>query len=467
MKQKKTFGKYLFLCVLAVGWLTLFSGCSAAEAEGEQAREETDGTTETTIVRKPAKPAQEAGETETGEKDDVLYIVQELRTDEEKIVLTSTDTGRNYLYPYSLSTRFLDKYGMSTSSLNFTVGSVVTIGDKLPSQVLSSVQKAVDVWEYTDISNYSIDADLGMLTVGNEKYRITGSTVVYSGGVVGSLTDIGTDDVLQVTGKDKKVLTISVTTGHGYLALANTAKFEGSLLCIGNKIFTMVTPDMTVTVPEGTYFVTAANEGYGGTTLVEIKRNETTLLDMAQLEGEGPKVCKLTLHSTVEGAEIYMDGSRLNDGEETEVQYGRHTLMVAAEGYDTWKRTLFVNSETANITIDPTEGEAEKASDNSESTENNDEASASSESSSRSENAAAANQAAQQIINNTTGSTANTSGNTTGNTSNTTSNTNTNTTANSGSSTSNSSDTKSAADAEIDYLSTLSSMISALGGTGD
>ncbi len=478
------------LLILAV----LFTGCGSGgeEESAPEVQEET-----ATIVRKPAKPAEEQKAEEEAasfEKDDVLYIVQEMRTDEEKIVLTSTETERNYLYPYSLSTRFLDKYGQNTSSLNFTVGSVVTIGDKLPSQALSYVQKAADVWEYTDVSNYSIDPELEMITVGDEKYRLTSSTVVYSNDIIGSLNDIGEDDILQIIGKDKKVITISVTTGHGYLALANTAKFEDSLLCIGNKIFTMVTPDMTVTVPEGTYMVTAANDGYGGSMLVEIRRNETTLLDMAELEGEGPKVCKLTLNCTVEGAEIFVDRNPINAGEETEIAYGRHTLAVTAEGYDRWEKTLFVNSETATLTVDPTEGEKSKSSDD----EDNDSNSSSDNNSNNSNNSNnnnnnngnsgngnsgtnntgntnnnnnnngnnnSANTNNNNAVNNNTG---NTNANNTNNTNN---NTNTNTSYgannNTNNTNNNSSSSTSSRDAELDYLSTLSNMISVLGGSSD
>ena len=56
-------------------------------------------------------------------------------------------------------------------------------------------------------------------------------------------------------------------------------RYEGSLLCVGTYVYAKVTPDMTLTVPEGKYKVTAANNGYGGTKKVKIKRDETTVLD--------------------------------------------------------------------------------------------------------------------------------------------------------------------------------------------
>ena len=244
-------------------------------------------------------------------------------------------------------------------------------------------------------------------------------------------------DLLTVVGLDKEVLSISITTGHGYLNLVNTDKFEGSLIYIGNKIITTVTKDMSVTIPEGTYAVTVANDGYGGTKEVEILRNEYTVLDLAELEGEGPKVCKLTISSLVEGAEIYIDGERIEAGVETEVTYGKHTLMIAVEGYDTWSRTLYVNSETANISIDPTASDTD------------------SDSSSQSSSTDSSSSSSSSTSNENSSDTSATSGSSSANSSSTTD-------SNSGTN-SNSSST----DTELDYLSTLSSLISTLSGSSN
>ena len=42
-------------------------------------------------------------------------------------------------------------------------------------------------------------------------------------------------------------------------------------------------------MPEGVYTVAVANKGYGGSTEVEIRRGQTTVLDLEKLKGEGPK----------------------------------------------------------------------------------------------------------------------------------------------------------------------------------
>ena len=173
-----------------------------------------------------------------------------------------------------------------------------------------------------------------------------------------SLDMIGTDDTLQVIGKDKEVWSVIVTTGHGYIQLQNSSIFVDSMICIGNRIFTKITGDMLLEVPEGTYAITVANKGYGGTGTYTVARGETTLVDLDQLKGSGPKVCQLTVTSEVAGASVYIDGQQITVGQAVPVTYGSHTLKVVAEGYDDWQKTLIVNSESATISLDLAESES-------------------------------------------------------------------------------------------------------------
>ena len=183
-----------------------------------------------------------------------------------------------------------------------------------------------------------------------------------------SLDAIGAEDTLQVIGKDKDVWSVIVTTGHGYIQLQNSDTFVDSMICIGNRIFTKVTGDMCLEVPEGTYAITVANNGYGGTGNYTVTRGETTVVDLNQLKGSGPKVCQLTFTSEVAGVSVYVDGEQITVGQAVPVTYGAHKLRVVAEGYDDWQKTLIVNSESATISLDM--AQTEDAANTSQSSEN-------------------------------------------------------------------------------------------------
>ena len=356
MKEKLL--RFFFLITITVAAMMVMTSCAASSDSAAPSGE-------VSVSRKPGIPKTDEPKTPEGEETTVdtteLYIVQLLNTKKEKIFLKNLYTGREYVYRYSLMTDFLDKYGGDTNVTAFGPGRVVNIIESGRDRTLETVRAASDVWTYDDIVKYDLDEDRGVLKIGSTNYRLTADTMVFSKDIEVGYDDIGEDDTLSVIGLDKDILTITITTGHGYLTVINTEKFEGSLLCVGTAVYAKITPDMTLTVPEGKYRVTAANNGYGGTKKVKIKRNETTVLDLKELEGEGPKYCKLVVKSSVEGSSIFLDGNEIEEGKKTKVPYGRHTLTIQVEGYDTWTRTLFVNSETAEITVDPTAGSSDEA----------------------------------------------------------------------------------------------------------
>lgn len=306
--------------------------------------------------REPMPPKQEEAETKTEETE---YIVQSIDMTGETITAYNVDSGRPVRYSYNLGTSFLDKYGQHCSAINFGPGEVVKLGERNEKSILTSVQLSDAVWKYSDVTNYSIDTANGIFTIADSNYKITENTMVYSGDALASLESIGTDDTLQVIGKDKDIISVVVTTGHGYLQLVNSSLFVDSMICIGDRIFTNITGDMTIEVPEGTYNITVANKGYGGTASFTVTRNEVTLVDLDQLKGAGPKKCKLKFESQIADVAVYVDGKQVTVGTEVEVEYGAHKLTVIAEGYEQWEKTLVVNSSSATISLDLAETENE------------------------------------------------------------------------------------------------------------
>lgn len=336
---RKTSG--ILLCLLAC--LCALSACGKEEAN------------EPFTYRAPAARQEEKADTEEDTQD---FVIEQMDMVGETMTLYSPESDRQVRYSYTLGTRFMDKYGDSYSSIHFTPGQVVQLGDITAASALSSVQMSDQVWNQTDVTNYKIDTEKGIFTIGQTQYRITSNTMAFSQDAGVSLDTIGTDDTLQVIGKDKEVWSVIVTTGHGYIQLQNSSTFVDSMICIGNRIFTKITGDMLLEVPEGTYAITVANKGYGGTGTYTVARGETTTVDLDQLKGSGPKVCQLTVTSDVAGASVYIDGQQITVGQAVPVTYGSHTLKVVAEGYDDWQKTLIVNSESATISLDLEESES-------------------------------------------------------------------------------------------------------------
>lgn len=293
----------------------------------------------------------EESESET-ETNPELYIVENLDMAGETISLYSVDSARQLRYSYNMTTKFMDKYGNNSSWANFTIGSVVTLGDTLPSSgALSQVKKSDSVWVYDDLANYTIDSANNIMKINGNNYKITSRTKVYSDTEKILISDVGTDDILTVIGSGKEIISIAVTTGHGYIHITNTSLFNNSLMFIGTKIVSMVYGETTIEVPEGTYPITVANDGWGGTGEYTVTRNETTVVNLEDLKGEGPSYCDITFLITVPDTYVYIDGNIVDINQPVKVRYGNHRLVVECSGYTSWNKILVVNSKSATITL--------------------------------------------------------------------------------------------------------------------
>ena len=297
-----------------------------------------------------------------------LFLIVEHDTQEEAMSLYSLSTGMEHYYEYGFSTRFKDKYGSFASAAEFTPGRCVTIAPRDRDGYLTEVQLSDQVWEYGKVKRFRIEEEKGIFTIADTKYSLPEKVKVFSNGREISFSDISKDDILTVVGMDRKILSVIVTTGHGTLALKNTELFEDSFLQLGTNIFAMITPDLELEVPEGEYNLTVANDGWGGTTKIEIVRGETTEIDLETLKGEGKKRGLITFQIDAEDVVVYVDYQKIDHTKPVELTYGVHVLKIEAKGYDVWKKYLSVNSEEATITIELTESE-DKENEKEETTE--------------------------------------------------------------------------------------------------
>jgi len=284
-----------------------------------------------------------------------MIIVNDMTT--QHMVLQQMESGKQFLYYYSTTTRFLDKYGNNTSASEFDAGRIITLGEKDVEGKLKSVQITDDVWEYEDVVRYKIEIERGVFTIADTKYSFDADVFVVSGGENIALSDIKEEDELRIIGMNKEILSVTVTTGQGTIALKNTELFEGSFIQIGNKIFAEITGEIQLDVPEGIHMVTVANKGYGGSMEYEVLRDEVTEIDLDELKGEGPKKGDITFKIVTtdenDDADILfkVDGKEVDCDEPIELAYGIHSIAAEAFGYETYAKKLFVNSEAATIRI--------------------------------------------------------------------------------------------------------------------
>lgn len=285
------------------------------------------------------------------------YMIMENDMTMQYMILKQMKSGKEYLFYYSLTTGFLDKYGNHTSVSSFEPGRIITVGDKDMTGRLKTAQIADAVWEYEAVARFEIDEERGVFQIADTKYSFGKDLFVVSAGEQIKISDIKKEDELRVIGRNKEILSVSVTTGQGIIALKNTELFEGSFIQIGSKIFAEITGEMQIDVPEGIHMVTVANKGYGGSMEYEVIRGEVTEIDLDELKGDGPKMGMITFKiettdkNTDADITFKLDGKEVAYKDPVELTYGIHSIAAEAFGYASYSKKLFVNSETATITI--------------------------------------------------------------------------------------------------------------------
>lgn len=335
MKQS---GKHWLLALVIFTVFVALSGCGKKD----------DGPVS---MKGYASGVEAATEEETQAEESSLYTVSGVDTTLSTMTFLNIDTGRYEQYSYTDGTIFKDRHGSLISAASMVPGKVVTLTLRDKDLILEKVEQSADAWEMDDIGKFSYNEEDKIFTIGDTKYSYDEELQVFSGDAAIELSAVTGQDTLRIQGIDRKVLSVSVTTGHGVIQLVNTQALEGGWLSLNHKNYYKITENMQLEVPEGTYELTVAGNGYGGSTEVAVTRNEQTSVDVDSIKGEDPKYCTLTFAVDVAGALMYIDGSQVDYTQPLQLQYGIHSIQITADGYDTWSKRLYVNSPEAQIEI--------------------------------------------------------------------------------------------------------------------
>ena len=335
MKQS---GKHWLLALVIFTVFVALSGCGKKD----------DGPVS---MKGYASGVEAATEEETQAEESSLYTVSGVDTTLSTMTFLNIDTGRYEQYSYTDGTIFKDRHGSLISAASMVPGKVVTLTLRDKDLILEKVEQSADAWEMDDIGKFSYNEEDKIFPVGDTKYSYDEELQVFSGDAAIELSAVTGQDTLRIQGIDRKVLSVSVTTGHGVIQLVNTQALEGGWLSLNHKDYYKITENMQLEVPEGTYELTVAGNGYGGSTEVAVTRNEQISVDVDSIKGEDPKYCTLTFAVDVAGALMYIDGSQVDYTQPLQLQYGIHSIQITADGYDTWSKRLYVNSPEAQIEI--------------------------------------------------------------------------------------------------------------------
>lgn len=320
-----------------VGWCLLLTGCGtiglAQEAAFESAYENVPQE-ETIIYTSEGSGILEAVDVEAG-----------------KITFSQTGTSETMTLSYDGATTVQDRFGSSLVMSQLMPGEIITVQYNSELQKAGSVVCTPDAWSYNGVSKFIIDEGRGTLQVGNDTYRISSDTKVFSDSVQISLNQILTQDVLSLKGIGYDIMSIVIDNGHGYLNLENDEALIGGWIEVGQTVIQQITQDMLITIPEGSYLVRLTNDGVDETREVFIERNKETVLNLSDIKVPEPVNGRVVFSVSPAEAIVYVDDIYVDTSYTVRLPFGLHQITASADGFDTVSEYFNVEGETTTVKL--------------------------------------------------------------------------------------------------------------------
>lgn len=396
--------KLRYLCFLAI--ILLLGGCQGVNLNNQTSVEEEN-------------QEEEVSWSEKYDSEDTGIL---LGIDEKKqsITIKKVESGEKIRLSYKGATNVADKYQNTILMNQIEIGDLVNVYYTKEDSVVKKIEISPDAWGYTDVERLTYDQTEKSITIAGEKYRYSDDFTLLSDGKEVTFLDLDPIDVVTVKGINKKIYSVVVTRGHGYITLENDETFIDGWIEVGGESVKPITENMTIVASEGNHKVTVAKDGAGGTKNVTVKRNEKIVMDVGDLKSETPKQGSLKFTITPSDASLYIDGVKTDYSELVVLDYGAHRIVVKVDGKSNYSQTIVVGSSYAEIEINAggtsSSSSDNKGSEDSKTDKNN--------SSTNSNGSGTTN----SDTNNNSSNTNNTNNTNTNNTSNGTNNTNTNNT---------------------------------------
>lgn len=295
-----------------------------------------------------------------------LGVIKEIDLDNNTVTFFNVKDSKDDTLKYNGSTNVLDKYDQVLTMAQIKIGEMVDLYYDNESNQLAILQISKDAWEYKGVGNLVIDRSNRVMTITNTKYKYTDYLVIANGDKLINLMDINEKDELIVKGYDKKIYSIMISKGHGYIKLSNYEDFIGGTIEIGYDINLPVVQDMLIVAREGTYKLTMTNGDFTGSKNINVVRDTEITVDMGDFIKEAVKKSSIDFKINPNGADLFIDGTEIDYTEPVTLTYGEHEVVVSLNGYSTYNGTLTVDTPSMNISIDLVMMEA---SDESEDTE--------------------------------------------------------------------------------------------------
>ncbi len=271
-------------------------------------------------------------------------IMLDIDTEQQTCTVQMLDTAKKVVYSYNGGTNVVNRYGKPILIEQLSIGEVVEIEYSDVNKKLTAVRASEKEWEYSGATNFTIDTEKKSVTVGSQKYNYTENLVVIQDGRIADIDKLAPVDVITLKGRDKQIDSILVTAGHGNVRLDSTAFFEGGFVEIGSKIVKVITENMVIPVPAGSYVLTVTKDDTTGSKEIQVGENEEIRINLTDFQSEAVRYGSVQFKITPSDAELEIDGKKTDYSALVDLPYGNHSVIIKKDGYNTYKETINIQS---------------------------------------------------------------------------------------------------------------------------
>ena len=276
------------------------------------------------------------------QKGKTKAVILDINSEQSTMILQQTGTRNKSVYSYTGGTDIVNRYDEIISANQLLIGEVVDVETAEGSTRLTRIKVSDRDWEYKGVTDFSMDKENRSITIGSERYFYTDNTVIINDGKETEPDKLESIDVLTLKGYDKQLDSIIVTASHGYVRLDSTTFFEGGFVEIGQKIVKIITENMVIPVPEGTYTFSVTKDKTSGSREITINNNEEMRINLTEFQSEAVRLGTLSFKISPAGAKLTIDGVAKDYSQIIDVAYGTHKIVVSADGYEPYSQIVSV-----------------------------------------------------------------------------------------------------------------------------
>lgn len=301
--------------------------------------------------KKAPSPSPAATETVDNGEYDVLGVIKRIQKSGNLMIIQNLSNDQEMSVTYTGATSFLSKSGAELAPGQLEPGDVVEIYG-IMEPAITKVQQSQAIETAEQVKDIQIFSDDAYVRMGDNNYRYDKGVVVISNGKIVPILDINAIDEVTVNYVEGKIYSIVITRGHGFIRPTNYNDFIGGTMIVDGETILPVSKKMLVTVPEGTYEVSMKNGDFTGARKTTVERNQEVTLDMSLFKAQPENTAQVVFDIYPKGAELYVNGARVDYKKPVSLKYGKHKVVVRLEGYTDYTGTLDVQSANPTVTID-------------------------------------------------------------------------------------------------------------------